>query len=683
MLDLKRVLAAKPKDKPIEELAPLWTVWGEDVAQCCAAEAYVPRSEHPTPQFMRDAFQSLNGWWECAFQPFEYDPLCDTSELLGQLTAPETSLATWLKQGQTAETAHRILVPFSPEADISGVGRRLNPQEVLWYARSFEAPRLEGGQRCLLHFQAVDDTCAVWANGRLLGTHSGGYLPFTFDITDALLDGENRLTLAVTDPSEQGIQLRGKQKINRSDLWYTAQSGIWKPVWVEVVARDYLVDVKQTVTMSDDGLQARVLFEANVHGKGTLSVSVEEALFDEQHPMKGTVVASGTATGSERICIELNIERPRLWSPDDPFLYGVSYRFAAEDCASAVGADETLGVANATDAASGVSVDTVRSYLAVRSVAVRETPTGTRFLLNNKPLFLKGVLDQGYWPESHMTAPADEAFVFDIEQMKLLGFNMLRKHIKIEDERWYYHCDRLGMLVWQDMVTGGGAYEEMQTMYIPTLFSWSWGGYSDRRASLQKKVGADNPRYQSIWKETARQTFALLHNHPCVVTWVLFNEGWGQFNAVQATEEARQWDGTRPIESVSGWFDQGVGDYYGVHNYFRDMMVFPDKKGCRSANDPVGAALHAKRACVTCEFGGLVHNVAGHAQQTRSFGYDVYDNMPALKQAVSALIGKMDALEEQGLAGYVYTQVSDVEEETNGLLTYDRKINKLLDEGTE
>ena len=303
---------------------------------------------------------------------------------------------------------------------------------------------------------------------------------------------------------------------------------------------------------------------------------------------------------------------------------------------------------------------------------------GFRFFLNGEPLLLRGVLDQGYWSDGLMTAPSDAALAFDIQAMRDAGFNMVRKHLKVEADRWYYHCDRLGMLVWQDMVSGGGTYDGWETSYKPTLWRGSWGDYSDTSASHQRRLGADDVAYQRQWMRECRGTVAHLRAHPSVVTWVLFNEGWGQFDALACAEEVHLLDPTRPIDAVSGWYDQGVGDFQSVHNYFRPLQVYRDRR------DLAGyARLAGGRAFAISEFGGVVHAVAGHSAFAGTYGYGATDTPAEWRAEVRRTLDTAGALEGAGLSAYVYTQLSDVEEECNGILTYDRRVNKLKEDGDE
>jgi beta-galactosidase/beta-glucuronidase len=335
--------------------------------------------------------------------------------------------------------------------------------------------------------------------------------------------------------------------------------------------------------------------------------------------------------------ITMELKSVRLWSPSDPFLYTIVLSYGK---------------------------DRVSSYCAFRTVRVQAAEHGfMRLFLNHKPLFLRGVLDQGYWPDGLMTAPADEALIFDIQAMKDLGFNLLRKHIKIESERWYYHCDRLGMLVWQDMVSGGSPPKPWHISYKPTFFRWSWNHCVDSQRHYDR-LGAGDKDYRDEWLQTCSDAIRQLGNHPSVIVWGLFNEAWGQFDARQATDMVRKLDPSRPIDATSGWYDQACGDFFSVHNYFRPLEVYKDPAW-------------GKRAFVISEFGGLSYHLPEHSSFATSYGYAAYDTDESYQSAVRDTIAQACALEQQGLAGFVYTQLSDIEEETNGILTYDRRMNKL------
>jgi hypothetical protein len=541
---------------------PLLTRWGRDL------DPDHPLPEHPRPQLVRDtAWVNLNGRWDYAF---------------GAEHRPET----W--DGE-------IVVPFSPEAVLSGVERQLQPEEWLWYRRvvSFDPPP---GRRVLLHFGAVDQSCTVWVNGTEVGSHTGGYLPFTFDITDALVPGPQTIEVRVRDLSETGLHARGKQRLDRGRIWYTAQSGIWQTVWLEVVPEEYIADLVITPDVE----------------AGTFAVTLT------------------TSRGGRRTDV-ITPDEPRHWTPEDPFLHRFEISYGE---------------------------DTVSSYAALRSFGTGTDARGRRcFLLNGEPIQHTGVLDQGYWPDGLLTAPSDQAMVHDITTMKGLGFTMLRKHAKIEPLRWYHHCDRLGMLVWQDMVNGGGRYREL-TANLPARYPIR---ISDHRYGLFFRADEDA---RAEFREEVRQTVALLRNTACVAVWTPFNEGWGQFDANEIAAEVKALDPTREVNHVSGWIDQGGGDVKSHHSYLRPFRLRPRRREQR---------VHA-----LTEYGGYSLQVEGHDWSSTEFGYRHYDTAAELAAGFTALhTDQIAPAVERGLAATVYTQLSDVEDELNGLLTWDREVLKI------
>ena len=641
MLDIRRVLASAPKKHTEETLNSLTTVWGE------ALDASNVLPEHPRPRMQRDNYVMLNGVWDYAIVPVDGG----------------VDVETLARQAIPSRWDGQIVVPFSPEAPLSGVGRTVQPSELLWYKRKIELSKLADDQRLILHFDAVDWMCACFVNGKLAGTHTGGYLPFSFDVTDLLGSAETgesaasaartesvatadssdtaELVLCVWDPSDTGSQLRGKQRLSRGDIWYTAQSGIWQSVWYEIVSAVHL----ESLTLKGDmfgALEIRANVQASgLEGVQTGAFKLELALKDELG--QDVLLATLPVDEAGEISAEQHVDDPLFWSPESPHLYAVE----------------------ATLWQDGAVVDFVRSYCAFRTVEVKKDMAGVpRVHLNGVPYFVRGVLDQGYWPDGLMTAPSDDALVYDIEAMKSAGFNTLRKHIKIESERWYYHCDRLGMLVWQDCVSGGSAYSPWHTSQKPTLFSFTWGRFDDTTPNHHEALSAGEEGYCKEWTETCQGMVKLLDGHPSIGLWTLFNEGWGQFDARAATEAVRALDATRPIDATSGWYDQGCGDFLSIHNYFR----------------PLRAGWHGKqrgnRAAIISEFGGLAQMTPGHTSLDHSYGYGDFATVEDWRAAVKKLLAEVESLADEDLAGYVYTQVSDVEEEVNGLFTYDRKINK-------
>lgn len=603
MLDIKRMLASAPHKPEDVELQELFTPWGEALAAGDERQAV-----HPRPQLARENFELLDGWWDYAIK-----------------TADEAADAWRRADGPETWDGH-IRVPYSPEAPLSGVNRQVQPNELLWYRRTFATPDLTDDRRVILHFEAVDHACACYVNGSCAGEHVGGYLPFSFDVTDLLEDTGNELVVCVYDPSDAGTQLRGKQRRARGGIWYTAQSGMWQSVWVETIPEEHIV----ALTIDPRPDEEKLAIAATVHGDATLAVRLLD---------NGATIACAEAPAEDGRCeLALDVPEPHLWSPDDPHLYDLELSF---------GHDRT------------------RSYCAFRTVSVEPDAQGVpRFHLNHKPLFLRGVLDQGYWPDGLMTAPVDEALAFDVRTMRELGFNLLRKHIKVESDRYYYWCDKLGMLVWQDMVSGGATPSPWHSSYKPTFFRRSWSRYADDDPHHFPGLAADDPMFHTEWIAACEGTVEHLRNHPCICAWVLFNEAWGQFEARRAVGLVRRLDPTRPIDAVSGWYDQRCGDFLSVHNYFRPLEVYAD-------------AARPHRAFVISEFGGLSLRVPGHSALPTSYGYGSFGNLTSFRAGVRSVLAQADALEAKGLAGYVYTQLSDVEEETNGLITYDRRVNKL------
>lgn len=568
------------------------TRWGRDLDPDC------PHPEYPRPQLARPdhTWRCLNGRWDYAF---------------GTEQRPDT----W--DGE-------IVVPFSPETVLSGVGRQLQPDEWLWYRRRFRAPERPAGGRVLLHFGAVDQACTVWVNGTEVGGHTGGYLPFTLDVTDALtgdLTGEERLEVRVRDLSETGPHARGKQRLDRGTIWYTAQSGIWQTVWVEVVPEQYVASLRLTPHLEQGVLEVVVEAAGGFAKEATVVVRDGDRVVAEE---------SGAA-GSP---IRLAVPDPHPWTLDDPHLYDVEVRLGD---------------------------DTVTSYTAMRSLGIGEDDRGRRrFLLNGEPVWHLGVLDQGYWPDGLLTPPSDEAMVHDITTMKSLGFTMLRKHVKVEPLRWYHHCDRLGMLVWQDMVNGGGRYRHL----VANLPATRPIRISDHRYALYHRHDA---AAREEFREEVRRTVALLRNAPSVAVWVSFNEGWGQFDANDVAAEVKALDPTRPVNHVSGWIDQGGGDVKSFHSYLRPFRL-PHRLRRR----------RERRVYALTEYGGYSLKVAGHDWSTREFGYRHFESADGLAAGFVALHREqVEPALDDGLAATVYTQLSDVEDELNGLLTWDREVLKI------
>ena len=518
------------------------TRWGETLDKQQVLQ------EYPRPQLVRESFYNLNGLWDYA------------------ITASDACPGAW--DGQ-------ILVPFSPEAPLSGVGKTLRPGQVLWYRRPLPLKK-RAGMRTLLHFGAVDQRAWVYVNGLLAGTHTGGYTAFTLDITKLLREGENTLTVAVRDDTDTVPLARGKQKTKRGGIWYTPQSGIWQTVWAELVPERYIESLLFTPELPERRIRWQVFSAAPQGAK--VSVCYQ-----------GEPVAEGKTDADGCGSAVIAPEQLHLWTPETPELYDVT---------------ATLGD------------DTVKSYFAMRTVGTGQDAAGHPcLLLNGEPYFHHGVLDQGYWPDGLYTAPSDEALIYDIQLMKRLGFNMLRKHIKIEPMRWYYHCDRLGMLVWQDMPSGGGRYN-LLTISAPLITG------IHLKDSHYRLFARTDPDGRDSFRQELEEMIRQLQNCPCIVLWVPFNEGWGQFDAKQITRLVRKLDPTRLIDHASGWHDQGVSDVRSLHVYFKPYRFRPDKKG---------------RAVVLSEFGGYNLPVASHTWNEKNFGYKGYQTPEALGEAVRKL----------------------------------------------
>lgn len=548
---------------------------------------------YPRPSLARASYMNLNGLWQYAVTKEENPPL----EFDGQ-----------------------ILVPFSPECMMSGVMRQIAPDDFLWYMRTLSVVRPQSGGRLLLHFGAVDQEAWVYINRIQAGFHSGGYLPFTLDITDFIMDGGNELLVKVRDVSDTSWHSRGKQSRKPGGMFYTAQSGIWQTVWAETVPENYVENIRWLPDYDNSRIHMKASAAANV--KLTCTITG-----------KGIPPVTVTGMTNEEITVDLPGFHP--WSPEDPFLYQAELKSGA---------------------------DQVNSYFAMRKCDIQTAPDGRRrFFLNNRPYFQAGVLDQGYWPESLYTAPSDEALIADIIRMKELGFNMLRKHAKLEPERFYYHCDRLGMLVWQDMVNGGSAYRHWFVTYLATLMNWNHISYHDGELHRKLLSRADEQGQREFLDEM-KETIAYLYNHPCIVVWVPFNEGWGQFDAVKAASLIRELDPLRLIDHASGWFDQGAGDIVSLHYYFFKLKFTPEEK----------------RALALTEFGGYSHSVPGHSACPKVYGYKKFTSTAALTAGYEKLMKDiiLPAV-RKGISATVYTQLSDIEEETNGIYTYDRAVCKL------
>jgi hypothetical protein len=541
-----------------------------------------PLPEYPRPQMVRPEWMNLNGLWDYAIQP-------------PGSSAPE-------------RYEGKILVPFPVESALSGVRRLLTPTNQLWYHRTLKSPDLTGRKRLLLHFGAVDWETKAWVNGKAVGEHRGGYDAFTFDITEAVKPGaENELTVAVFDPGIAGYQPDGKQNYRKftkpGGIAYTASSGIWQTIWLEAVPASYI----ETLKITPD-VDARVLRLRVVAPSAEPDATVRVVALDGEKVV-------GQVSGKPGDELVLPVKNARLWTPDDPFLYTLKVKLGD---------------------------DSVTSYFGMRKISIGKDAAGiTRILLNGKFIFQSGPLDQGFWPDGLYTAPTDEALRFDIEAMKQLGFNMVRKHLKVEPARWFYWCDKLGLLVWQDMPCGDGGTAASK----------------DRDGAVTTPVAAQE------FETELKAMIETHYNHPSIVMWVVFNEGWGQYDAPRLTKWVKELDPSRLVNSTSGWHDQQVGDIVDAHSY----------------PGPVAPEREAHRGAVLGEFGGLGLGIPGHAWvEAATWGYRATSGPKELTRKYLDLWRKVWQLKEgSGLCAAVYTQLTDVETECNGLLTYDRKVEKV------
>ena len=585
----------------------LYTKWGQNL------DTSNVLTEYPRPQMVRNSYINLNGYWDYAI------------EKIG--AREEQKRFPFRPDG-------KILVPFSPESALSGVNRQLQPDEYLWYRRSFHYE--VNSKRLMLHFDAVDQECCLYINDVLIMKHIGGYLPFSADITAFLHPGENTITLRVIDESDTGYHSRGKQMLQRGGMFYTAQSGIWQSVWAEYVPENYITFVELTPELSPDRVRINVRTNDHEHSLYRLTVYKEGIYSDLSVQPREVLFSEELFCNDEEL---VPMENATYWTPNSPYLYYCDV--------------ELLGK-------NKEPVDKIRTYFAMRSFSLKhfDGESFPRIALNGEKNFQQGVLDQGYWPESLLTPPSDEAMIWDLTEMKRTGFNMVRKHIKIEPDRWYYHCDRLGLIVWQDMVNGGGKIRQWFVTYAATPLSLKRVRVSDKMYHLFSRTDKEG---QLEFKNEMVSTIRLLKNHPSICTWVIFNEGWGQFHTTRMTMLARKTDPSRLIDQASGWFDQRGGDFFSIHNYFFELTVTPEKN----------------RANVLSEIGGIVYKIDEHSCVDGTYGYSICNSRKELNEAYEKIQNKLRSLIPQGLCGSVYTQWTDIEEETNGVYTYDRAIRKI------
>lgn len=543
--------------------------------------------EYPRPIMVRERWQNLNGLWEYSI----------------------------IKRNEPARIVSQghILVPFAIESSLSGVARRVNPEEELVYRRTFTIDKIKKDERLLLHFGAVDWKAEVWVNDVKIGQHTGGFTPFHFDITDALkTKGANTLTVKVWDPTDKGYQPRGKQVSHPDGIWYTPVTGIWQTVWLEPVSKTHITRLK--ITPDIDQKILNVLPETeNLLASDIIKVEV----FD-----KNKLIASKDGTGGKNIEIKMP-EDIKLWSPDNPYLYDLRVSIWRD----------------------GKQKDRVESYAAMRKFSSMRDASGImRMALNNRPLFQFGPLDQGWWPDGLYTAPTDEALAYDIQKTKDFGFNMIRKHIKVEPARWYTYCDRMGIIVWQDMPSGDNSPQ------------WQNRNYFNGEEMIRSEES--EACYRKEWKEIIDE----LYSYPCICTWVPFNEAWGQFKTPEISTWTKAYDPTRIVNPASGGNHYKCGDILDLHNYPAPELYLYDPD----------------RITVLGEYGGIGLVLKDHLwEPERNWGYVKFNSEKEVTDEYEKYIRILQDLIPKGFSAAVYTQTTDVEIEVNGLMTYDRKVIKI------
>ena len=549
--------------------------------------------EYPRPQMTRsNNWINLNGLWDCTI-------------------LPKTD-----QQDLPATYSGNILVPFAIESGLSGVAKTVGKDSVLWYRKTINIPATFKNKNTLLHFGAVDWLCDVYVNGKQIGTHQGGFDPFTFNITAALKKGtQQQVTVRVWDPSDDGPQPRGKQIRIPNGIWYTPVTGIWQTVWLEAVPATYIVSTKQTPDLDQQRLTISAQLQ-NAQPSDKISVIV----FD------GEQQVAAQATGTTE-AVTLSIKNAKIWSQENPFLYDI--RVSVER--------------------NGKVIDEVKSYAAMRKISLAPDANGVqRLMLNNKFVFQYGPLDQGWWPDGLYTAPTDEAMKFDIVKTKEMGFNMIRKHVKVEPARWYYYCDKMGMLVWQDMPSGDLGNR------------WDSRPFIEGRGTEKIRTPASEKIYRMEWNAI----IDALYNFPSIVVWTPFNEAWGQFKTEEIVDWTSKKDSSRLINTASGGNFFRVGDIIDLHNYPEPAM-------------PDGSLFGSKQALVLGEFGGLGLPLQGHTWQDKNWGYQSFGTSDSLLLRYAGFMNAIPDMIKKGLSAAVYTQTTDVEGEVNGLMTYDRKIIKM------
>ncbi|WP_029163914.1 glycoside hydrolase family 2 protein [Anaerophaga thermohalophila] len=542
--------------------------------------------EYPRPIMERSEWKNLNGLWKYAIVP--------------------------RKDGEPFGYDGDILVPFAVESSLSGVQKRVGEENVIWYKRSFDVPASWKKEKLLLHFGAVDWRTDVWVNDIKVGSHEGGYTPFYFDIAPFLNDrGAQEIKVKVWDPTDRGPQPRGKQVANPEGIWYTPVSGIWQTVWLEPVSKKYIANLRTTPDIDKN----KVLVDTEVCGESYGDV-IQVVVKD-----KGQVIAKRSASVTE--VLEVDIESPKLWTPDNPYLYDMEVLLLRD----------------------GEVIDKVESYFAMRKVSMGRDKNGIiRLKLNNENIFHFGTLDQGWWPDGLYTAPTDEALKYDIEKIKDLGYNMIRKHVKVEPARWYTHCDRLGILVWQDMPNGDAGPVWQRTTYFD--------GMEFQRTARSEDI------YRKEWKDI----MDYLYSYPSIAVWIPFNEGWGQFKTKEIAEWTKEYDSSRLVNPASGGNHYPVGDILDIHNYPEPKLYLYD----------------AMRATVLGEYGGIGLALKNHLwAPDRNWGYVQFKSSEAVTDEYVRFAEELKKLVKAGFSAAVYTQTTDVEMEVNGLMTYDRKVVKV------
>ena len=558
------------------------TKWAESINP-----EYV-HQEYPRPRLVRNEWKNLNGLWD-------YE--------ITKLGVNKPNFYT-----------NKILVPFPIESSLSGVHKNVGKDNELWYHSTFIIPKLWKGKNIILHFGGVDWKSEVWINDVYVGSHQGGYDPFSFDITSYLNNKKNqKLVVKVWDPTDEGYQPRGKQTINPHGIWYTAVTGIWQTVWIEPVNSNYIKTVNIVSNVD----------ESNISIKLISSETLEKDYFEVIIKDGNTIVSS--VKSPVKFNLDVLINNAKLWSPESPFLYDMEINLVSN----------------------GKIVDSIKSYFAMRKISTRKDENGIfRLQLNNEDYFQFGTLDQGWWPDGLYTAPSDDALKYDIIKTKELGFNMIRKHVKVESARWYYHADKIGMLVWQDMPNG-------ENFRFP---KWQRDKFFDGDEFIPSSESEDN--FRSEWKKI----IDFLYSNPSIVCWVPFNEAWGQFKTVEISEWTKIYDPSRLVNSASGGNYYRTGDITDVHNYPGPKMLFFDNE----------------RVNVLGEYGGIGLAIDGHLwQPDKNWGYIKFKNSIEATDQYVSLANQLYKMIESGFSAAIYTQITDVEIEVNGLMTYDRKIVKL------